>query len=330
MSRCTLLNITALIALSFLAGCARLDDSFFDASKISEYKLHDYSGEVDFHLDDSYRIPDSLIHVFTLPSKAPGESSATTIYAVYIGSLSRIATDTVIMYCHGKKDHMDFYWPRAELLANTAGKNHYGVLMVDYRGYGMSEGSPTEDGLYADVDAALQWLKSNGLSDNRLLMYGFSLGTAPATKLTAEPRSMNPSRLLLEAPFASAEAIVQDAAGLALYGSYFTDLKINNGEEIKKVQQPFCWIHGIDDDFLSVSSQGEVVYNHHQGPYKEAHKIPGAGHNDLLEHSEPWRELASLLERVDRGAQTGTDGGTGGGRHQAEHWLEGLREQGVQ
>lgn len=266
-----------------LTGCARLDDNFYNANehKISNYSFDQYTGEVDFRLDASYKIPDSLVHLFTLNSQGPGESSPTKIYAVYIGSLTRIATDTVIMYCHGNKDHMDFYWPRAQLLANTGGKNHYGVLMIDYRGYGLSEGKPTEDALYNDVDAALQWLKGRGLSNNRLVMYGFSMGTAPATKLTAHPRSMIPCKLLLEAPFASAEAMVQDASALALPGSFATDLQLQNAEEIKIVQQPFFWIHGIDDDFLNINTQGQVVYNNYRGSYKEAHKVPGAGHSDV-------------------------------------------------
>src|SRR4051812_27094740 len=180
MSRQIPLYLLLVAALTVLAtGCLRLDNNFFDATTLSEYKLRNYTGEVDFRLDASYDIPDSLVHLFTLSSQATGESSPTKIYAVYIGSLSHIATDTVILYCHGKRHHMDFFWPRAELLANTNGKNNYGVLMIDYRGFGLSEGKPTEDGLYADVDAGMQWLKANGLTDNRLVMYGFSLGTAP-------------------------------------------------------------------------------------------------------------------------------------------------------
>jgi pimeloyl-ACP methyl ester carboxylesterase len=277
----SLLTLTGLTAAFF--SCSRLDDNLFNANenKITEYKLDSYTGEVDFRLDASYKIPDSLVHLFTLLSQAPGESSPVKIYAVYIGSMQRIATDTVIMYCHGNKDHLDFYWRRAQLLANTKGKNNFGVLMVDYRGYGLSEGSPSEKGLYADVDAALQWLKSKGLTNNRLVMYGFSMGSAPATLLTAEPRSMTPAKLMLEAPFASAEAMVQDASGLALPGAFVTDLKLNNAEEIKKVQQPFFWIHGIDDDFLSMATQGELVYKNYQGTYKVAYRIPKANHESV-------------------------------------------------
>ena len=60
------------------------------SDKITEYKLDNYTGEQDFILDNTYYIPDSLIHVFTLPSKTVNESSAKTIYAIYIGSISKI------------------------------------------------------------------------------------------------------------------------------------------------------------------------------------------------------------------------------------------------
>ncbi len=264
-----------------LSSCLRLDDNLFNQTKLKEYKLENYTGEVDFRLDYTYQIPDSLVHLFTLSSQASGESDATTIYAVYIGDINKISTDTVIMYCHGNKDHMDFYWQRAKLLANTGDKNRFGVLMIDYRGYGMSEGKPTETGLYADTDAALKWLKNNGLTNDRLVIYGFSMGTAPATKIAANNYTLKPSKLILEAPFASAEVMVQDASGLALPGTTVTDLQINNGEEIKKVQQPFFWIHGIADDFLSISTHGEIVYSNYTGVYKEAHRIANAGHSTI-------------------------------------------------
>lgn len=272
--------LTLIIALSF-SSCLTLDENLFNNSKLESYKLDGYSGEVDFILDNSYQIPDSLIHLFTLPSKTADESNPTSIYAIYIGDIAQIATDTVIMYCHGNKDHMDFYWQRAKLLANTKSKNRFGVMMIDYRGYGMSDGKPTEAGLYADVDAALNWLKTKGLSNDRLVMYGFSLGSAPATKLSAENWSLKPEKLILEAPFASAETMVQDGSGLSMPGDFFTTLEINNGEKIKSVTQPFFWLHGEEDDFLNIETHGAIVYNNYQGSYKEAHRIVGAGHSSV-------------------------------------------------
>jgi len=270
-----------LLVIATLTGCLDLDDNLYNPSKIDAYRLDEYKGDVDFHLDLSYHIPDSLVHIFTLASQANDESAATTIYAIYVGSISRIATDTVILYCHGNKDHMDAYWPRAQLLANTKSKNRFGVMMIDFRGYGMSDGEPSEKGLYADADAAMKWLKSQGLTDNRLVIYGYSMGTAPATKLAAETYSMKPSKLILEAPFASAETMVQDGSGLALPGDFFTTLSINNGEEIKSVQQPFFWIHGEADDFLNIETHGQVVFSNYTGSYSEAHRIPGADHTSI-------------------------------------------------
>jgi len=272
-----------IITIAFIcSSCLRLDDNLYNLTdKISEYKLDNYTGENDFVLDNSYQIPDSLVHLFSLSSKASNESVATSIRAIYIGSLSKIKTDTVIMYCHGNKWHMDFYWQRAKLLAHVSGKNKYGILMIDYRGYGLSEGKPTEDGLYADVDAALQWLKINGLSDSRLMMYGFSMGTAPACELTSKPRSMTPAKIILEAPFASADVLANDGSGLNMPGSFFTNLKIDNAEEIKTISKPFCWMHGTNDNFLNIKTHGEVVYKNYKGLYQEAHRIEGADHGEI-------------------------------------------------
>jgi predicted esterase len=266
----------SLIIVLTNTSCFRLDDNLFNPNtvKITEYKFDSYEGPVDFTLGNSYTIPDSLIHLMTL------NSGGNTLYAVYIGNKDRIATDTVILYCHGNRDHMDFYWQRAKLLANTGGKNRYGVMMVDYRGYGLSEGEPSEEGLFEDVDASLKWLKEKGLSSNRLIMYGFSLGSAPATKLTTSSRALTPSKLILEAPFASAEVMVQDASGMSLPGEFFTDLKINNADLIQFVSQPFCWIHGTDDSFLSYTTHGKVVYDRYRGSYKEAHPVSGADHGN--------------------------------------------------
>jgi len=263
------------------SSCMKLDSNLFNKKKLSEYQLDNYTGENDFNLDSTYKINDSLIHIFTLQSKTNSESVSKKIYAIYIGRISNINKDTVIMYCHGNKWHMDFYWQRAKLLANVGGKNNYGVLMVDYRGYGMSDGEPTEDGIYADVDAGLQWLKTNGLNNNRLAIYGFSLGSSVACELSANPRSLTPSKIILEAPFASTSVMVQDGSQLGMPASFFTGAKIDNAEEIKKINQPFMWLHGTNDLFLNINTHGQVVYNNYKGQYKEAHKIDGADHGEI-------------------------------------------------
>ena len=272
--------ILVLLLAAGMQACLRLDSQFFNVQELSSYELDNYMGERELpELPDTYDVADENVHLFSLKSDDSGDVQ--TIYAIYLGDTARIATDTVIVYCHGNKHHMDFYWNRAKLMAHVGGTHRYGVLMMDYRGYGMSTGTTTESGLTADVNTCMQWLKDRGLTGDRTVLYGYSLGSAPATTLAADPQTLRASKLILEAPFASAEVMVQDAALAALPASYFTDIRVDNAEKIQFVDQPFCWIHGINDDFLKIDTHGEVVYNHYQGSYREAHRIPEAVHNNV-------------------------------------------------
>ncbi|HET6243976.1 MAG: alpha/beta hydrolase [Bacteroidetes bacterium] len=269
-------NICIAAILLFLTSCLRVDENLFNPdTTITAYKMDEFEGEVDFILDNNYKIPENLVHVFTL------DSEGKTIHGIYIGDTAKIKTDTVIMYCHGNKWHMDFYWQRAKLLAHSGHKNRFGVLMIDYTGFGLSKGDPTEQALYENTSSAIEWLKLKGLTSERLVIYGFSLGSAPAINLTANPKALIPAKLIVEAPFASSAVMVQDAALLAMPVSYFVNVKINNAEEIKKVNQPFMWIHGTDDDFLSIKTHGELVYSNYSGKNSQAHRISGANHGDV-------------------------------------------------
>jgi pimeloyl-ACP methyl ester carboxylesterase len=275
-------NLYFIVLTVVLSSCMKLDSNLYNNNnKIKEYKLDNYTEEQDFVLDASYSIAADKLTIFNLASQAESESSPTNIKALYIGDQNKINTDTVILYCHGNKWHMDFYWQRAKLLAHVNGKNRYGVMMLDYRGYGLSSGKPTEEGMYADVNACMKWLKQNGMTDERLIIYGFSLGTAAATELTANPKTLTPSKIILEAPFASAAVMVQDASRLNMPADYFTDLKIDNAEEIKKISQPFLWIHGTKDNFLNYKTHGEVVYKNYTGTYQEKFLVDGADHGEV-------------------------------------------------
>lgn len=268
------------ILIIMLASCLRLDDFLYNPNfnPISEYLLDEYPGHVEFSLPDSMKLDKSMIHLFQIVSDDNGDLKK--IWALYLGDIGRIDTDTVILYCHGNKDHLDFYYPRAQLLAWAGRKHRYGVMMFDYRGFGLSEGVPSESGLYADTDAAMKWLKEQGLTDDRLIIYGFSMGTAPATQLTAHANTLSPAKIILEAPFASAEVFVQDAAGLSIPGSYVVNLDINNAENIRLVHCPFLWIHGTNDDFISIQTHGNVVFANYSGVKGYACRVNGAGHSD--------------------------------------------------
>jgi hypothetical protein len=90
-----------------------------------------------------------------------------------------------------------------------------------------------------------------------------------------------------------------DGSGLDLPSSYVTNLKIDNAEEIKKVTQDLCWIHGTQDNFLNIKTHGEVVFKNHGGLYKEAHRIEGADHGTIpvtYGFDEYLRTIASFIQ----------------------------------
>lgn len=283
----SIIAVTALILGSF--SCKKnLNDNLFNASKLTEYKLDAYGGTVDFVLSDDYHINDSLIHVFPIWSKTANESDSTKIWAIYIGDFKQkgnkelIANDSVLVYFHGNKDHMDFYWQRAKLLAHTGGKLNYGVLMIDYRGYGMSEGKSTEETMYADANAAISWMRRKGVLAQKFGIYGFSLGSAAATNTTLNlPNNYKPFCIALEAPFASVATLVNDGAALNLDPLFFTTYKCDNNVNIRLIQQPFYWIHGTKDKFIPIETNGEVLFKNYTGTISEAQRIDGADHSDV-------------------------------------------------
>ncbi len=289
------------IIVIFTFGCKKRLDSFLfnPNTEITSYQLDNYTGTTSIPVGSEYAIPADKIHTFQFPISDEGKTLM--ISAIYVGELSEIATDTVMMYCHGNSQHMDFYWPRQKLYANLGSKNRFGVLMIDYPGFGLSEGTPTEQNMYTSVRGALNWLHTNGLTSDRLVMMGFSLGSAPVCEITANSsgNTINPSKIILEAPFASAEVLVQSSAGIAIPSSYFTSLKIDNAEEIKKIQQPFLWIHGEADGFLAIDKHGEPVFNNYQGSFKKSVRVPGGDHENtpsVFGYSNYLSEILQFIE----------------------------------
>jgi pimeloyl-ACP methyl ester carboxylesterase len=266
------------IILLFIFSCRkRLDSFLFNPSQVDSYLLDNYDGEISLDLNGQFSVPDSMIHQIEFPIIDNGKTIS--VHGIYVGDMNSISTDTVILYCHGNKDHMDFYWPRQKLYANIGNLGRFGVLMFDYPGYGMTEGNPTETNMYEATRGALTWLKNQGLESSRLVMMGFSLGSAPVCEVAGHVGEypLDPSKIILEAPFASAEILIQDGGLLSMPGSFLVDLKIDNATEIKKVNVPLLWIHGKADSYLTVAHHGQLVYDNKPGS-KESVLVDGGEH----------------------------------------------------
>ena len=63
-------------------------------------------------------------------------------------------------------------------------------------------------------------------------------------------------------------------------GDFVSTLDFNNAEEIKGVQIPYMWLHGVEDDYVSIDN-GELIFSNYNGSYKEAHRVENAMHADI-------------------------------------------------
>jgi fermentation-respiration switch protein FrsA (DUF1100 family) len=173
----------------------------------------------------------------------------------------------LFLHFHGNAEDigMGSWWLK------EARKNGFEVLGVDYRGYGLSGGSPSEHAFYADAQAVVAYCRDKlGWKPERIVVHGRSLGGAAAARLAAR----NPvAAVIVENAFVSAYRVMTIKP--VLLGDRF--------ETIDDITKPLCPV------FVIYSKQDEVV-GAWNGPElfaaapepKQLWAVEGAGHNDLL------------------------------------------------
>lgn len=157
------------------------------------------------------------------------------------------------------------------------------VFLIDYRGYGKSEGVITcETDLYLDGAAALKWLKdTKGIPYSEIIVYGESLGAAPATELAVQTRLKG---LLLEVPFTSLREIAKAHYPWAP-GFFLRNFQLDNLAKIGKIPCPVFIIHGTEDDVCPYE-MGRRLFEAASQP-KDFLSVPGGFHSDLPEKAGP-------------------------------------------
>lgn len=270
------------LVLLALTSCKKLTlDSFaFPSEALEVYEYENYTGGWNLGLPESALAEDSNYTQVMIGSYDSVLLEKNWIFGLYIGDVSTIWQDTVILYFHGQSKHMDHYFERASLLANVGGKYNYGVFMIDYRGYGMSTGKSTEQGLIEDANAAIKWLKSYGGKGDQTICYGYSLGAIPAIDRAAYHNDFKFDKLIVESPIASVEHLVESSTLINVSSGFMTTLEFPNAEKIKDVDMPLLWFHGVEDDYTAIQN-GELIYENHGNSSKTAVRVEGGGHSDV-------------------------------------------------
>lgn len=179
--------------------------------------------------------------------------------------------DVTLILFHGNAGHRGdrFDWMRT--FVNLG----WNVLLVDYRGYGGSDGSPSERGLRNDADAAVAWMQANH-PKQRLVYFGESIGSSVALACAARTP---PAGLILQAGAID----LADVAGEhypALPTRLILSDRFNARSTIGSIEAPLLSVHGTQDTIIP-DHLGRAVFDAYQGP-KAWYSVEGAGHNDLV------------------------------------------------
>ncbi|HKV62099.1 MAG TPA: alpha/beta hydrolase [Candidatus Acidoferrum sp.] len=157
-----------------------------------------------------------------------------------------------VLAFHGNASNIANRAPTYEFLRES----HVNILALEYRGYGRSEGKPSESGIYLDAEAAYDFLvKSKGIDSRMVVSFGQSLGSAVATHLATRRQV---GGVVLEAPFPSASRMANKVfwffPGLSLltYGQFDT------GTWLKRIHAPVLIVHCSEDPVIPFEFGREV------------------------------------------------------------------------
>jgi fermentation-respiration switch protein FrsA (DUF1100 family) len=196
----------------------------------------------------------------------------------------------VTLYFHGNAGNVTH---RAQqILEITAAGSS--ILLLDYRGYGKSEGHPNEKGLYKDAEAGYRYLLDRGYRAQQIVLQGESLGTAVAVGLATRNEC---GGVVVESAFTSGRDVARTVLPLLsplLFRSFDSESKIAH------IRAPLLFFHGDRDQIIPLKL-GRALFDAAPQP-KWFCEVSGAGHNDLLEVAGPsYRErLNEFYKRLVR------------------------------
>jgi pimeloyl-ACP methyl ester carboxylesterase len=156
-------------------------------------------------------------------------------------------TQTVLLYCHGNSEDIGHTAGALRRLRDAL-KVH--AMAVEYPGYGVSPGKPSESGINNDILVVYSFLRGvmNWESKN-IILFGYSIGTGPTTRLASRN---DVGGLCLVAPYTSIRDMVQEILpkGVGKVAQYLIANRFHNAKEIADVKCPVLFVHGKADSLI--------------------------------------------------------------------------------
>ena len=195
-------------------------------------------------------------------------SDGVRLHAWWIGDPRHKRT---VLFLHGNAGNIGDRLDRVKTLGDVPVR----FFLLDYRGYGESEGKPSEEGLYQDAEAAYAYLREKrGIPSEDIVLFGESLGTAVAVDLAVKTPVAG---VALESGFTS----VRDMASVAFpwIPKAFVSDQFNSLAKISGLRAPVLIVHGRRDEIVPFE-MGRRLFDAAPEP-REFLEVPAAGHNDV-------------------------------------------------
>ncbi|MFM7406537.1 MAG: alpha/beta hydrolase [Cuspidothrix sp.] len=206
------------------------------------------------------------------------------ISAIYL--LNKQAKYT-ILYAHGNGEDLGHIKAHLQKIRDLG----FNVFAYDYRGYGTSEGTPTENAAYEDINTAYNYLtQSLKIPPEKIILFGRSVGGGSVIDLASKKTV---GGLIVESSFTSIFRVVVPIPILPFD-------KFTNLDKIKKVKCPVLIIHGKADETISFN-HGEKLFAAVSSP-KLSFWVDKAGHNNLswVAGENYWQILRKFADMVEK------------------------------
>ncbi len=193
----------------------------------------------------------------------------------------------VLIFFHGNAGNVADRLERAKILNERLGLD---VVLVDYRGYGNSSGSPSEEGLYRDGRAVYRAVIEAGVRPEQIVLFGESLGCAVAIELA---RRWPCAAVVLETPFLSVPALAR--VHYPFVPAILVRSRFDSAAKIADVAAPKLFLVAERDE-IAPPAHGRRLFETARG-VRELFVIPGAHHNDTYSvgGEEYWRAWERFL-----------------------------------
>jgi len=210
------------------------------------------------------------------------------LHGWFVPHAAPIAT---LLMCHGNAGNVSNRYEWLEMLHQYVPVN---LFIFDYRGFGRSEGVPTEEGCYRDAVAAFNWLRAQK-SNLSIIAHGHSLGSAVAVDL-AQRAPDQIAGLILESAFTNAADMARLMFG-PIPVHWLTSMKWASDEKLAQLTVPKLFLHGEHDSIIP-RRLGKKLFDA-AAPPKEFVVLPDADHNDtFVAGGEPYyQKIRAFVER---------------------------------